>query len=149
MKFSNTTTITTSVANAFLNEKLKQDWSVGSVYFSSSAAEYTGYCYLSPTNPQQKNPTQLTLKGLEHSPFTMITPYVAMKPKAKSISYNFHANNMKQRIDSWSSMDAGQTEAAKIGMLTAGIADFNTNNSQGSRLIVLEKNDKNTIPNIV
>ena len=146
-KFTNTTKITTSVENAFLNDELRKDWSVGSVYFSSSSAEYTGYCYLGffNNNPYKKLPSDVFIKGLEQCRFSMIVPYIAMKPKSKSLSYNYYSNKTNKRIDTWESID--KAEAKTIGMLTAGIADSTFGN--GSKLIITGGDSRSKIREIV
>ena len=141
-KFSETQKVTMSVESAFLNEKHKQDWSVGSVYFTSTAAEYSGYCYLgSLAKKGQHDATHLILEGAENCPFSIIIPYIAMKPSSDALSYNFHSDKMDERIGTWETI--GEDRAKKAAMLTAGIPNFefgigesNSIHAKGSRQIL-------------
>jgi hypothetical protein len=138
-KFTDTTTITTSMTDTFKNLEGDNDWSVGSVHFTSSVSQYTGYGYIGALNNKTQN---LTLKGLEeeYCPFSMIVPYIAIRPTSNSnISYNYHANKTNKRIDTWSTI---ADEAKTVGMLTAGIANYTIEN--GSRLISTDGGDTET-----
>ena len=142
-KFTDSTSYKMTITNPFYNDENKKDWSVGSVYFSSSKAEYNGYCYLSPFNNGKSE--ELSLKGLEQCPFTMIMPYIKIKPTNTSIAYNYYTNETDKRVNTWNSID--KLEAKKIGMLTAGIANYTVQN--GSRLLIIDDNDSSKIEKII